>query len=288
MVSLNSLKRLHKPMSLLGVGGLAAMASVAMGVVQPAQAASCQAINSTSILSGVIPSPGCYDAVNVGDSFAIDFTNLFNSNPSAFEVTNTFSLQLANIGNGVLNFEDVALEITGNYSNATGSGTFNTLTPISIWTNTNASNPAFRPTGQGFTNYVPQGSGSTFFPGGPTAFNAANFDLTSPQAFPNQFNTPAGLINTAAIRLTNVGVESFTSARIVGKLTGASNPASIAFSAGLGIFTTNSPSSGVPNLVYGNAFNAVPGPLPVVGAGAAFGWSRKLRRRIGATKKAVA
>ena len=37
MVSLNSLKRLHKPMSLLGVGGLAAMAGVAMGVAQPAQ-----------------------------------------------------------------------------------------------------------------------------------------------------------------------------------------------------------------------------------------------------------
>ena len=33
--------------------------------------------------------------------------------------------------------------------------------------------------------------------------------------------------------------------------------------------------------------NKVPGPLPIFGAGAAFGMSRKLRRRI-ASKKAVA
>jgi len=274
-------------MSLLGLSGLGTMASLAMGLAQPAQAASCQAIDSTSILSGIIPSPGCYDAVNVGDSFAIDFTNLFNSNPSAFSVTNTYSLQLANIGDGTLSFEDVALEITGEYSNTSGSGTFNTLTPISIWTELTASPAFLQPTGQGFTNYSPQGSGSVFFPGGPTAYNAANFNLTSPQGFPNQFNTPAGLINTAAIQLSSVGVTNFTSARIVGKLTGATT-ASTAFSAGLGIFTTNNPSSGVPNLVYGNAYNAVPGPLPVLGAGAAFGMSRKLRRRIGATKKVAA
>ena len=33
--------------------------------------------------------------------------------------------------------------------------------------------------------------------------------------------------------------------------------------------------------------SAVPGPLPLFGAAAAFGWSRKLRRRLGATKIAA-
>ena len=33
--------------------------------------------------------------------------------------------------------------------------------------------------------------------------------------------------------------------------------------------------------------NVVPGPLPVLGAGAAFGFSRKLRRRIQRSKAAV-
>jgi hypothetical protein len=39
-------------------------------------------------------------------------------------------------------------------------------------------------------------------------------------------------------------------------------------------------------VIYGRAVNVdqVPGPLPIFGAGAAFCMSRKLRRRIGASK----
>jgi hypothetical protein len=35
---------------------------------------------------------------------------------------------------------------------------------------------------------------------------------------------------------------------------------------------------------YTNTFKAVPGPLPILGAGAAFGFSRKLRGRIKAAR----
>lgn len=38
-------------------------------------------------------------------------------------------------------------------------------------------------------------------------------------------------------------------------------------------------SSGI-NRIFGAAINPVPGPLPVLGVGVAFGWSRKLRRKI--------
>ena len=36
------------------------------------------------------------------------------------------------------------------------------------------------------------------------------------------------------------------------------------------------------NLIAGSSSAAVPGPLPLLGAGAAFGWSRRLRKRIAA------
>jgi hypothetical protein len=35
-------------------------------------------------------------------------------------------------------------------------------------------------------------------------------------------------------------------------------------------------------VILGAPTAAVPGPLPLLGAGAAFGWSRRLRRRIAA------
>lgn len=61
------------------------------------------------------------------------------------------------------------------------------------------------------------------------------------------------------------------------------------FSAGLAIFEpTTNPAQDPPDLIYGNAFNAeVPGPLPIVGAGAAFGWSRRLRKRVGKASAAT-
>lgn len=247
------------------------MGSVAF--TSPAKAAppTCQAIDASSILSSTTPSGGCSQAINPGDTFSIDFTNVFN--PTDFALDNTYSLQVANIGTGTLDFEDVQLEITGAFSNSSGSGNFSTLTPISIWTDSGS----FGPTGQGLTNYIPSVSGGPFFPGGPTAYKKAAFSLTSPVTGWPPFGVPAGLINTFALKLSDVGVTSFTSARITGLLKSTSSPG--AFSAGLGIFTTNNPATQSPNLIYGNAFN-VPGPLPIVGAGAAFGWSRRLRRRV--------
>ena len=255
----------------------------ALAFTSPAKAAPiCPAINASSILSSTPPSGGCSQSIDPGSTFSIDFSDVFNA--TDFNIGNTYSLQVANIGTGTLDFEDIQLEITGAFSNATTSGAFPTLTPIAIWTDLGYSGP----TGQGLTNYVPSDSGGPFFPGGPTAYKKAAFSLTSPVSGWPPFGVPAGLINTFPIKLSDVGVTSFTSARITGKLKPTSSPG--AFSAGLGIFTTNNPFSQAPNIIYGNAFNAVPGPLPIVGAGAAFGWSRRLRRRVkkGAAAASVA
>lgn len=39
-----------------------------------------------------------------------------------------------------------------------------------------------------------------------------------------------------------------------------------------------------PQLLFSSS-SAVPGPLPLVGAAAAFGWSRRLRKRLGARRR---
>jgi len=282
MVSLNSLKRLHKPMSLLSVGGLAAVASVAMGVAQPASAAtvSVQGIDASSILNNIVPS-GPFTPVLVGDTFEIDFSDLFTSTPSSFSVSNSYSLQIANIGTGTLSFSDVELLVIG-VIDPTGSAPVPFDGVVSIWQQTTLGN--FAPqTGQGISNFSVNGTPQDFGVG--PAYKSANFTLTGPNA-PTPFGV-AGLINTIPLDLSSVGVIFFDAAKIRGKLSGAAGSSNL-FSAGLGIFTNNNPVNQPPNLVYGNAFSTpVPGPLPLFGAAAAFGWSRKLRRRLGATKIAA-
>jgi hypothetical protein len=278
---LSSFKRRSPAKPLIGVAGIAAMVSISAGIGQGARAATvnCQATNATSIINNVLPSPSCSNPVAVGDTFVIDFSSVFNS--TDFAVSNKFSLQLANLAQVAptvsLNFADVQLLITGSYTS--GSSTFNFTEPtaISIWQATGQ-------TGQGISNYAVNGSGQNF--GFGTAYKSANFTLSGPNT-PSFGTATAGLINTIPLDLSSVGVTSFTSAKIVGRLA-ASTTSAPTFSAGLGIFTTNNPATQPPNIIFGNAYNlAAPGPLPVLGAGAAFGWSRRLRRRIGASKPAA-
>ncbi len=49
----------------------------------------------------------------------------------------------------------------------------------------------------------------------------------------------------------------------------------------IGTWTLNGTSESI-QVILGAPTAAVPGPLPLLGAGAAFGWSRRLRRRIAA------
>jgi len=293
MVLLNSLKRLHKPMSLLGIGGLAAMASVAMGVAQPAQAAnvSGQAINASSILGGAPPTAPFLGNVNAGETFEIDLSNVLATPTTSgdFNLTNIFSLQFANLKAGpglpTVNLSDLQLQVTGVFN----STTINSFTPIALWETAIGGTPGggafiYGPqTSQGATNYV--ASGTQF--GTTSAFKSLAISLT-PLSSATSLGD-AGLINTAPVKLSTLGVSSLTGLKITGKITGYTGSGALA--AGLAIYT-GSPSAvtGAPNVIYGNAVTygvPVPGPVPLLGAGAAFGMSRKLRRRIGASKAAA-
>jgi hypothetical protein len=273
----------HRPKvsrSLLGMASLAAVAGLSATFAQPASAASCQAINVTGIPT-TIPNAGC-GVLALGDTFEIDFSDLFSSNPGSFDPTNKYSLQIANIGTGTLSFTNVELLVTGTIQPVNPGPTNPFSGTVSIWQQTTPGD--FPPqTGQGITNFSVNPPGQNFGVG--VAYKSANFDLTSPNMAGFGMLT-AGLINTIPLDLSSVGVKTFTSAKIRGTL--ASSTAAIPlFSAGLGIYTTNNPATQPPNLIYGNAFVPTPGPLPILGAGAAFGMSRKLRRRIGACKVAA-
>jgi hypothetical protein len=259
------------------------LSAVAMAML-PAQAApiTCQAINATGLVSSTpptIPGPVCTDAVSVGDTFEIDFSNVFASDPGSFSLSNFYSLQIANINTTApgsqLSFADVELLITGDLQGIP----ITTPTAIRVWQGIG------QQTGQGISAYSTNGTGLDV--GFGLAFNSANFTLEAPQVPSSTFGR-AAVINTLAFRLDSAGVTEFRSAKIRGKLLGATGATSQpALSAGLGIFSTSTPpTTQVPTIIYGNAFNTrVPGPLPLVGVGAAFGFSRRLRRRVKAASR---
>ena len=264
------------------------MASVAMGVAQPAQAAnvSGQAIDASSILGGTPPTGPFLGNVNAGETFEINLSNVLASPTIAgdFNLNNLFSLQFANLNTGsglpTVDLSDLQLQVTGTF---TGGGPFTTFTPIALWDTAVGGQPtgaAFLgpQTSQGATNY--SASGTQFGPTG--AFNKLAISLTPSSTFGTFGN--AGVINTAPINLATAGVQTLTGLKITGKITGYTGAGALA--AGLAIYR-GAPGSaaGAPDVIYGNGVTyGVPGPLPLFGAGAAFGWSRKLRRRIGATK----
>ncbi|MDM7952051.1 MAG: hypothetical protein QUV07_02380 [Cyanobium sp. CZS 25K] len=290
-VSLKCLKRLHKPMSLLGLSGLGAMASVAMGVAQPAQAAiSCPALPVTGLPGGPVNNGapcGTVDASTGAQQFTVDFASVIASNPADFDLTNYFSLQAASIQTGVgstISFSDVRFLVTGT---DTMMGVF-TDQSIAVWQD--LATLSADPTSQGFSNYSVSEAVTTGFG---TNYKTASFSLT-PGTANVTTGLNAGVINTTAFQPSAFGINTLTNLKITGLIRGGSVNGG---AAGFGLanfqgYNTFEPFlGGPPNGVFGRAANVntvpTPGPLPLFGAAAAFGWSRKLRRRLGATKIAA-
>jgi hypothetical protein len=285
------LKRLHQPLTLLSVGGLAAIASVAMGVAQPAQAAiSCSALAVTGFPGGPVINGvpcGTVDASTGAQQFTVDFSSVINSNQADFNLTNYFSLQAASIETGVgstISFSDVRFLVTGTDAMM---GVF-TDQSIAVWQDL----PTLSgdPTSQGYSNYSVSEAVTTGFG---TNYKTASFSLT-PGAANAITGLNAGVINTKAFQPSAFGISTLTNLKITGLIRGGSvDGGAAAF--GLANFQGYDPfepfAGGPPSGVFGRAANVntvpTPGPLPLFGAAAAFGWSRRLRRRLGATKVAA-
>jgi hypothetical protein len=252
--------------------GLLATGTLGYGVAQPASAANvvCSAINATSIASGIPPSfQNSCGNINPGDTFEISYTGALN-------VTDSYSLEVANINDSFTNsqaFKNVQFLVTG----AIGSTSFANQA-ITIWPTNDFSNTGSPYLSQGQTGYVTNPTSNTF--GGTPVSTAANFTLTSPQPA-SGLGTAAGLIITEPLQLSTAGITSFTGFKITGQFFSGGGP----FALGLGIYPGAFSPGAAPSQILGNAYNIpVPGPMPLLGIGAALGWSRRLRRRISAAK----
>lgn len=228
---------------------------------------------------GVINVPGgsgtdC-GTLDVGESFRIDllpYIQTIISNPSAFNAIGAAISQ----GSGNVSFANVGVQ-------ASGSTSFGTFTDqfIGLW----GSTPVAATSDEvgSFTSFSEFGTLGSF--------RLANFTL-SPT---NGTASVGGLLASA----TDIGLSNPTKFDLVGTyLGGGSADTKINF--GLATFPslgqdangdpiTTAPSSPT-TVAFGEAafnggfFAVVPGPLPLAGAGAAFAWSRTLRRRIKASK----
>lgn len=173
---------------------------------------SCQAINASSLLppTSNAPSPACTQAIAPGDTFEIDFSSVFGSNPGDFSVANTYSLQIANLNTvptNTLNFTDVEF-LVATVANPT-AGDFSSIT---IW-RTNEGMDMFTPVfpfAQGLSNYSTNPSTNNF--GGNPVSNKAGFSLSGPNG--DLGLGTAGFINTFPVNLQGAGISSFTGAKI--------------------------------------------------------------------------
>ena len=292
LATLAILKRFHQPLTLLSVGGLAAIASVAMGVAQPAQAAiSCSALAVTGLPGGPVNNGapcGTVDASTGPQQFTVDFASVISNNPNDFDLTNYFSLQAASIQTGAgstISFSDVRFLVTGA---DLMMGVF-TDQSIAVWQDLGTLSAD--PTSQGFSDYS---VGEAVTTGFGTNYKTASFSLT-PGAVNAITGLNAGVINTKAFQPSAFGIDTLTNLKITGLIRGGSvDGGAAAFGlANFQGYTTGEPfpGGGPPNGVFGRAADVntvpTPGPLPLFGAAAAFGWSRKLRRRLGATATAA-
>jgi len=253
--------------------GVLATSSLGAGVMQPASAATvtCAAIEATSIAMGIPPAfAGSCGAINPGDRFEISYIG-------SLDPTKFYSLEVANINNLTTNsqiFQNVQFLVSGIiHGNPITDGV------ITIWPTNDINNSGVPYLQQGVTDYTTNATSNTFPPiTGIPVSTQASFILTTPQT--DIGLGTAGLIITKPLQLSSVGVSSFTGFKIQGEIIRGSGP----FSAGIGIFDAFTGNE-IPNKILGNAYTiAAPAPLPLLGIGAALGWSRRLRRRVHAAK----
>ena len=223
------------------------------------------ALGSVAALVAVCLSPGMAQAATAVQSFTL--TDTFSSFPTASSTQATqvfatplFTVQPFNANLGTLTNTVVVWSTSASFTGAaaSGGGTAALSVSGSTFINTNVyggngnGNGASSPDTNTFSvNLAPVGIATTFLPGsGNPAFQAA---FTGPSPYTIKWFNSGNNRSPNTFSYTNI----------------ASGNAS---------FTTTA------SVTYSYvAAPAVPGPLPLLGVGAAFSWSRKMRKQIGST-----
>jgi hypothetical protein len=200
----------------------------------------------------------CPRAAFVGETIIVDFASVIAANPNLFSndslaYLRNNQIRISTTSGGPLNLSNARLIATGKTFNGFGSqtGTF-TDQVFPIW----ASSPSTGSTG--VSNYSPVN-----------------------QQGPNYTQASFTLSPTGAIRSTGVSGFSFSSIKLV-----LDNATLAAIYPTIDISLANYDPSDINGAsIFGaNATLGVPAPLPLAGGAMAFGWSRRLRRRLNAAK----
>lgn len=206
----------------------------------------------------------------VGESFSIDVTSFFaDLGNEEFNATN-FGVGIVKGTGAGLTFSNVLARVTG----IAGGFPF-MMSPIAIW-------------GGEDTMMIGTGPDNPFGSAPSGDFPTVNYLASTPAgplgayrevAF--SFGEAFGGFGSGKASPDLIGLTEVTSFIIEGTLTGATDSTNTIISFGVGPDGIPSPGSTV------GGYYSVPGPLPLAGAGAAFAWSRSLRRRIKASKASV-
>jgi hypothetical protein len=251
-------------------------------VAPAAHAASPNCIGTGDMMStsvpGTIPATQGTDCgqLNIGSIFEVDVTDYISALILQPNVSNAVGLVYQGLGNatfsniqaiasgfiGATQFTDAAIGLFGSSAlSASGVMSYSASDPGSSFsTNLGTVNP-FRTV----TSVTLQGG--------------------SPSSFVGIFAPVPAFVSSFKIRGTFSGGSDVSGNIFVGL---ASVPATTSgfTTTPLGVGQPSTPLPSASLSVLGATYQVVPGPLPLAGAAAAFGWSRSLRRRIKAAKAA--
>jgi hypothetical protein len=206
--------------------------------------------------------------LDVGQTFEIDVTAFFaDLGNTGFDATQ-FGIGIVTPGNTLVGISSLQAVVTGQV----GLQTF-TNAPIAIWAeNLGINTPGLGAPGPGGTAALPSftytaADQAPFTVAGQNVFREVSFSF-------NDLGFGAfGSFKASPDQIVLNRVDQFL---IRGTLSSVADPM-VANVISLGVGPAGIPT---PGTTFGGFFTTqVPGPLPIAGAGAAFAWSRRLRRR---------
>lgn len=200
-------------------------------------------------------------SLRIGETVEINLTSYFEPDGFAFANPDSpIALAIGTNGTSLVGFKDVVFSLTGTVDLGAGLTPFSG--PAAVW--------GTNPTG-------PFGSAITYNPSNPgplpDTFQTISFQFK---------DLGVGIFGGEAASASAIGLNlaSVTKASIKATLVGGVNPTNptiVSFGLGPKPDPDAIPAEGT--TIGGFITTEVPGPLPIAGVGAAFAWSRNLRRK---------